>query len=362
MTKLRSNLTLRQARRDDISAILAWLNAPAFLAATRVTRMSEMEMAEGRKALQTMLDRNQCFVAVHDNIRIAAIICKNHEAVDSDRCPVWFIPRLRLDWVTRMDEVLDEARRISGNSRKHSFEPELAPLVSESTDIVVEKAIKFRVTGQRALVLGPEERSKIPIDALRSNGYEVRLGSHHDEIYTKGPYDLIVCSGYHLRIPQSICDAFTGRIINIHAGCLPWARGIGLTLFAALLGYPLGTSIHLIDSGLDTGDLLLESRMSYKPDDTLRTLYSRMLSEVNHLFVRFLNQLSLGNATQVPQQQINPRTFARTRTEFETVLEICPNGYDTQINEIRLLAIAMQAIVAFRNHLALSDSERSKGL
>jgi len=62
--------------------------------------MSEIEMAEGRKALQTMLDRNECFVAVHDNIRIAAIICKNHEAVDSDHCPVWFDPRLRLDWLT----------------------------------------------------------------------------------------------------------------------------------------------------------------------------------------------------------------------------------------------------------------------
>jgi len=109
-----------------------------------------------------------------------------------------------------MDEVLDEASRMTGNSRKHSFETELAPLVSERTDIVVEKAINFRVSGQRALVLGSEERSKIPIAALRNNGYEVHLGSHHDEIYTKGPYDLIVCSGYHLRIPQSICDRLTG--------------------------------------------------------------------------------------------------------------------------------------------------------
>lgn len=353
MTDASGSITVRQARRDDISAILAWANAPAFLAATRAVRFSEAQLTDARISVQTMIDHEECLIAVHDNIRIAAIVRSSNTVDDNNVCPVWYVPRLQFDWVSRMNEVLNEAKKVTLSNWKSGYLlPEAAPLVSESIHSLGEEAVKFQAAGRRVLVLGPAERNRIPIAALRGNGYKVNLGSHHDDVYTNSPYDLIVCNGYHLRIPQSICDQFSGKIINIHVGCLPWGRGIGPLLFGPLLNYPLGTSIHLIDTGLDTGDIILESRMDFQPDDTLRSIYPRVLEAANQLFVRFVDQLVSGCATRVPQKQVNPRAFARTRTEFETVLEVLPNGYDTQFRDIAVLATAMKGIGAFRNHLA----------
>lgn len=347
-----NEIAIRYARHDDISAILAWLNAPAFLSATRLTGFSEVQSSIAKVTLRSLIDQKNCLIAVCDNIRIAAIVCRNDSAQTDDCCPVWYIPRLQFGWISRKDEILDKARKSSiGDWKNGRFASVVAPLVSENPRPNSVRPIKYSVVGRRVLVLGPVERNRISINALETRGYEVQLGLHHDEINTSGPFDFVVCSGYHLRIPESICDQLNGRIINIHAGCLPWARGIGLTLFSVLLNYPLGTSIHLIDPGLDTGDLLLEKRMHVLPTETLRTLYTQMLNNVNNLFVEFLDQLASGEATRVPQSPINPRAYSRTRTEFENVLEVCPDGYDTQLRDVETLASAMQCILAFRSHL-----------
>lgn len=347
-----NEIAIRYARHDDISAILAWLNVPAFLSATRLTGFSEVQSSAAKVSLRSLINQRNCLIAVCDNIRIAAIVCRNDPAQADDICPVWYVPRLQFGWISRMDEILDKARKASiGDWKDGRFASVVAPLVSENPKPSDVRPIKYSVVGRRVLVLGPVERNRIPINALETRGYEVHLGLHHDEINTHGPFDFVVCGGYHLRIPESICDQLKGRIINIHAGCLPWARGIGLTLFAVLLDYPLGTSIHLIDPGLDTGDLLLDHRMSIRPTETLRTLYTQMLDDVNNLFVKFLDQLVSGKASQVPQSPVNPRAYSRTRTEFENVLEVCPNGYDTQLRDVETLASAMQCILAFRSHL-----------
>lgn len=353
MSTLPKNVVVRFARRDDISAILSWLNVTSFLSATRLTAFSEVQTAEARVTLQALVDQEMCLVAVLDNIRIAAIFGRGDTTQRVDVCPVWYVPRLQFGWISRMSEILDEARKITvGKWRSGRLDPAIAPLVSESPKQNDMQHSSYSLTGRRVLVLGPSERSQIPINALKRKGYEVHVGLHHDEITMHGPFDLVVCSGYHLRIPHHICDEFEGRIINIHAGCLPWARGIGLTLFSVLLDYPLGTAVHLIDSGLDTGDLLLENRMHVQPSETLRTLYTQMLDDVNNLFVKFLDLLVSGQATRAPQRPLNPRAYSRTRTEFENVLEICPNGYDTKLEDVKTLAVAMQCILAFRSQLS----------
>jgi len=350
-------ITVRPARHDDVSAILAWVNAPALLAATRVERFSESQMTDARNLVRTFVDQQNCLIAVCDNIRVAAILHQSTALHEDGACPIWYIPRLQFETITRYDEILDEARKLPlPNWNTGRFLPDVAALVSETVKPAEGQVTKFEVEGRRVLVLGPAERSRVPIVALEERGYEVSLGSHHDEIYANGPYDLVVCSGYHLRIPPTICDEFSGRIINIHAGCLPWARGIGPTLFSTMLDYPLGTSIHLIDSGLDTGDLLLEDRMDVRPNDTLRTLYARLLEDVNQLFVKFLDLLVSNRATRAPQRQVGPRAYSRNRTEFETVLEVCPNGYDTELEYIKRLATAMKGILAFRSLLTFSTS------
>src|SRR4051812_11725536 len=45
-------------------------------------------------------------------------------------------------------------------------------------------------------------------------------------------------------------------MINAHMGILPFYRGVNVAEWAAFNGDPVGCSIHLIDEGIDTGDIL----------------------------------------------------------------------------------------------------------
>jgi len=45
-------------------------------------------------------------------------------------------------------------------------------------------------------------------------------------------------------------------MINAHMGILPFYRGMNVTEWAAFNGDPIGCSVHLIDEGIDTGDII----------------------------------------------------------------------------------------------------------
>lgn len=45
--------------------------------------------------------------------------------------------------------------------------------------------------------------------------------------------------------------------LNIHNGLLPRFRGVNVAEWSALLGQPVGCTVHLVDPGVDTGDIIL---------------------------------------------------------------------------------------------------------
>lgn len=348
MTKV-PQVHLRPARRDDISALVSWLNAPALLAAANVAPLTQVEQSVARSYYEHAIQKGSCSVVVSDNIRIGAILW-NPDINRVNGHSIHYLPRLRLDWLRLLPEILTEYGKSAdfcGDSTALQVSREA--IVTNQPDEDRSSVSTFRVSGKRVLLLGPVARNEWPVRELRKHGYEVAMGSHHDEILNKDPFDLIVSSGYHLRIPHNICSEFAGKIVNIHAARLPWGRGIGTTLFAVLLRYPLGSSIHLIDSGLDTGPLLCETDTTWSTKDTLRTIYDRLILDANSLFARFLADLAAEKSTYRAQRGLDARAYSRNRLQFETVLEICPLGYDTPLGDIVMLSEAMQCLTAVRN-------------
>ncbi len=69
-----------------------------------------------------------------------------------------------------------------------------------------------------------------------------------------GP-DLGIHAGAGL-LRRPLIDAFRYGVLNAHMGLLPAYRGMNVAEWAALEGAPLGCTVHLIDSGIDTGPIL----------------------------------------------------------------------------------------------------------
>jgi methionyl-tRNA formyltransferase len=68
--------------------------------------------------------------------------------------------------------------------------------------------------------------------------------------------DLLVYAGAGI-LKKPIIEAAPLGVLNAHMGLLPPYRGMNVAEWAAWNGEPVGCSIHLIDSGIDTGDILL---------------------------------------------------------------------------------------------------------
>ena len=89
--------------------------------------------------------------------------------------------------------------------------------------------------------------------------------------------DVMVVVAYGLILPKSVLAIPRYGCLNIHASLLPRWRGAAPIQRALLAGdAETGVAIMQMDKGLDTGDVLLESRTRIATDDTSQTLHDRL--------------------------------------------------------------------------------------
>ncbi|AMY05183.1 phosphoribosylglycinamide formyltransferase [Staphylococcus condimenti] len=87
----------------------------------------------------------------------------------------------------------------------------------------------------------------------------------------------IVLAGYMRLIGADLLDAYEGRILNIHPALLPKYKGIDAIGQAYESGDKVtGTTVHFVDSGMDTGEIIEQSQCDIYPDDTKEQLEDRI--------------------------------------------------------------------------------------
>jgi phosphoribosylglycinamide formyltransferase-1 len=88
---------------------------------------------------------------------------------------------------------------------------------------------------------------------------------------------LVVCAGYMHLLTGAFLDRFRARVVNVHPSLLPSFPGtdaVGAALAAGVS--ETGVTVHLVDSGLDTGPVLAQEPVAVLPDDTHETLLERL--------------------------------------------------------------------------------------
>lgn len=96
---------------------------------------------------------------------------------------------------------------------------------------------------------------------------------------------LIVLAGFLVSIPAAMIDAFENRIINIHPSLIPSFCGVGyygLRVHEAALRRGVkvtGATVHFVDSGMDTGPVLLQKAVEVRQTDTPKQLQLRVMEE-----------------------------------------------------------------------------------
>ncbi len=126
--------------------------------------------------------------------------------------------------------------------------------------------------------------------------------------------DAIIVVGYGRMIPQWMLDLPRHGNINLHASLLPKYRGAAPIQWAIARGEPAtGVTTMRIDSGLDTGDILLQKEIPIVPQDTAETLAPRLAAMGAELMVETLRGLEAG--------EIHPRAQEHAKATLAPILK-----------------------------------------
>lgn len=102
--------------------------------------------------------------------------------------------------------------------------------------------------------------------------------------------DLVVSAGFMRILPPEITERF--RIINSHPALLPLYPGAHAVRDAIAAGATeTGTSIHWVDAGVDTGEVIAQEKIEILPEDTQDSLHERIKIVERGLIVATIRQV-----------------------------------------------------------------------
>ncbi len=101
--------------------------------------------------------------------------------------------------------------------------------------------------------------------------------------------DLIISYTYRHIISKDIIEAVQGNIINLHISYLPWNQGANPNQWSWIEDTPKGVTIHYVDEGLDTGDIIAQNLVEMDKTITLRESYDLLNDEIIMLFKKIYN-------------------------------------------------------------------------
>ena len=102
---------------------------------------------------------------------------------------------------------------------------------------------------------------------------------------------LVVLCGCLMVFSEEFVKVFEKRIINVHPALLPNFGGkgfYGLAVHEAVLAAgaaKTGATVHFVDGGIDTGEIILQKQVAILAGDTPETLQRRVMQEAEWIIL-----------------------------------------------------------------------------
>jgi methionyl-tRNA formyltransferase len=113
------------------------------------------------------------------------------------------------------------------------------------------------------------------------------------------------------------------KTINCHAGKLPFYRGRNILNWALINDEKeFGITVHYVDEGIDTGDIILQRTFKITDEDDYGTLLERAHTECAGVLYEAIKQIRNGTATRTAQSTIDPvGMYCGARKEGDELLD-----------------------------------------
>jgi methionyl-tRNA formyltransferase len=183
------------------------------------------------------------------------------------------------------------------------------------------------------LALGKMPSPLVPI--IRDSGCNVaeRSAPVDEDYLGRNAVDFIVSYGYRHILEKSVIEHLGGTIINLHISLLPWNRGADPNLWSFLENTPKGVTIHYVDEGLDTGDIISQLELFFdEQNDTLKTTYEKLSQQMVELFKNNWPNILSGNIMRKKQPSFGSFHRLKDKERFNYLL--AEKGWETPVREL----------------------------
>ena len=152
-----------------------------------------------------------------------------------------------------------------------------------------------------AYALTRAKENGIPAMCISPKDYETREAFNKAllEKVNELNVDLIVLAGFLVKIPDAMVHQYSHRIINIHPSLIPSFCGVGyygLRVHEAALAKGVkvsGATVHYVDEGMDTGEIIFQKAVDVLDGDTPQTLQRRIMEQAEwKLLPKAINKIA----------------------------------------------------------------------
>ena len=120
---------------------------------------------------------------------------------------------------------------------------------------------------------------------------------------SESPHDFLISYGYRHILKETERRPYKDRALNLHISLLPWNRGADPNFWSFFDDTPKGVSIHHLDQGVDTGDLIAQREYVFGENETLATSYAKLQTEIQKLFwSEVWPAMERGTLPRIPQK------------------------------------------------------------
>ena len=181
--------------------------------------------------------------------------------------------------------------------------PSLKALIETGEDIVLVVTQPDRVRGRgHALSSPPVKELALSRGLVVAQPEKIRHRSFCDELARHSP-EFIIVVAYGKVLPIEILDIPAKGCINVHASLLPKYRGAAPIQWSLIRGESTtGVATMLMDAGLDTGAVLLQSSLEISEDDDAATLSLKLSVLGAGTLIDTLRGMRSGFLKPIPQQ------------------------------------------------------------
>ena len=172
-------------------------------------------------------------------------------------------------------------------------------LVSDKTLKICFVTVRFDNRDPELIKLAEEEA--IPIELSKNINSDEFL-----ECIANYEVDLFVSMSFNQIFKERTINYPPLTTINCHAGKLPFYRGRNILNWALINDEKeFGITVHYVDVGIDTGDIILQRTYPISDDDNYATLLELAYVECAEILYDAIKQIQNGSVTRTKQSSID---------------------------------------------------------